>query len=264
MTPAECSSAADVDAVVERLYGPVDLAVGEGVLHVTALWDPPGRDGPLVTLRINEHTPRSDHDFSVLNLARARADAIVCSGRMLRMEPRTRYDLQGPGSSPRALGAWRRERAGRREPPLLVVLTSGRGFDPGHVALAGEPRPVVYAPREATGELEAKTQGTRIEVVGAEDPSLRGVVAWLRRTRGARLVSMEAGPTTSARLYEPPVAVDELMLSRYREAELDERVVGPELLSMHELETRVGAGTAPVDVGEPSGRWTFTLHRRVG
>ena len=255
---------AHVDAVVRRLYGTVDLAKSAGVVHVTALWDPPGRDGPLVTLRINEHTPESDHDFFVLNLARARADAIVCTGRMLRMEPETRYDLQGPGRLASALGAWRRERAGRAEPPWLVVLTSGQGFDPGHVALRGEPRPVVYAPRSAVSELEARTAGTPIEVVGSEHPSVREAVGWLRAERGARVVSIEAGPTTAAELYEAPVAVDELMLSRYRGAELDERVVGPELLSMRELEARLGYGTPPVDVEEPSGRWTFSLHRRGG
>lgn len=262
MRPGECTTARDVDALVERLYGREDLAAREGVLHVTALWDPPGHRGPLVTLRINEHTPRSEHDAFVLNLARARADAIVCTGKMLRMEPHTRYDLQGPGELPAALGQWRRRRAGRGDPPLLVVLTSGRGFDPDHVALHGAPVPVVFTSDEGAERVRRGTRGTRIEMVAARSPSIRAAVEWVRRERGARLVSIEAGPTASSELYADPTAVDELMLSRYREPELDERVQGPALLSWREIETRVGRGTPPFDVDEPSGRWSFSLHRR--
>lgn len=263
MRPGDCTTAADVDAVVERLYGTVDLASAEGVLHVTALWDPPGGRGPLVTLRINEHTPRSDHDFFVLNLARARADAIVCTGKMLRMEPDTRYDLQGPGTAATALARWRRERACRTEPPLLVVLTSGHGLDPGHVALRGQPRPVIFTSSEAAGGVRERVGDGGIEVAASDDPSVRAAVRWLRREHGARTVSIEAGPTTAVELYADPVRIDELMLSRYREPELDERVRGPVLLSIDELEARVGAGTAPVDVREASGRWTFSLFGRL-
>lgn len=261
MGPADCRTAADVDALVHRLYG-VDALHRTGVVHVTALWDPPGQAAPLTTLRINEHSPSSEHDFFVLNLARARADAILCTGRMLRMEPRTRYDLQGPGTLSAALADWRLERAGRREPPLLVVLTSGEGFDPAHAALRGAPRPVVYTSGQSAPGLRSVVAGTRIEVVASETPSVREAVDWLRRERGASLVSIEAGPTTSSELYREPTCIDELMLSRYREPDLDPRARGPALLTLARLRQVVGAGTPPAEVEETSGRWSFSLHRR--
>ena len=109
MTPSACRTPDDVDALARRLFGAVPI--DDGVVHVTALWAPP--EGERRTLLIGEHSPKSDHDFFSLNLARARADAILVTGKILREEPTLRYDLQGAGELPAALAAWRRERAAR-------------------------------------------------------------------------------------------------------------------------------------------------------
>ena len=253
-------SANHVDTRIVALFGASDLARFEGVSHVTAVWEPPSR-GALVTLKIGEHTPKSDHDFFVLNLARARADAIVTTGKMLRDEPSTRYDLQGPGTLPESLAEWRRERAGRADPPWLLVLTSGRDLPLEHPALHGAPRPIVYTTREAARDLAPRLRGSRIELVGVDDPSARSAIAHLRDGRGARLVSIEAGPSTSRPLYGDPCAIDELLLSVYAELALDPRVHGKPLLSLAELTAKLPHATTPVEVREPSGRWRFSLHR---
>jgi riboflavin biosynthesis pyrimidine reductase len=244
-----------VDAIARELYGHVDLAARAGVVHVTAVWEPP-EGGALVTLAIGPDTPRSEHDAFVLSLARARADAIVTTGKMLRDEPHTRYDLSGPAD---ALAAWRRERAGCDVPPWLLVLTSGRDVPLDHPALHGAPRPIVYTTRQSAAALAPAVAGTRIEVVGVDSPSARSAIDHLRAGRGAKLVSIEAGPTTSRALYDDPVAVDELMLSVYAAPELDRRVRGKPLLSHAELAARLPHATEPVEVSEPSGPWRFQL-----
>ena len=66
------------------LLGPgLDRALG--VLHVAAVWETP--DGRYRTLRVGEGAIRSASDAVVLSAARARADAIVTTGRILRDEP---------------------------------------------------------------------------------------------------------------------------------------------------------------------------------
>ena len=256
----DVAGAAGVDALARVLFGETDLAAFEGVSHVTAVWEPPG-GGALVTLKIGEHTPKSDHDFFVLNLARARADAIVTTGKTLRDEPRTRYDLQGPGAMPAALAAWRRERTGRADAPWLLLLTRRGEIPLDHPALHGAPRPVVYTTRDAARALSARVRGSRIEVVGVDEPSARGAIAHLRRDRGARVVSIEAGPSTSRTLYDDPLAIDELFLSVYAERSLDPRVRGGPLLSHAALTALLPNATAPVEVREPSGRFCFSLLR---
>ena len=247
MTPEGCRSAADVDALAEALFHAPDLGAREGVVHVLALADE--GEARLRNVRIGPASPKSAHDFFALNLARARADAIVVSGAVLRAEPALRYALAGPAGE--ALGRWRRERAERREPPRLVVLTSGRGLDPGHPALHGWARAVVF-----TGEGAALPPLEGVEVVRHAAPSPAAAVAWAKG-EGARVVSLEAGPSVTGPLHEAGV-VDEVMLSVFHGALVDE-ARGEPAFAWADFE-RLGTSSEPARVEEPSGPWSFRLY----
>jgi riboflavin biosynthesis pyrimidine reductase len=222
---------ADVDALAAKLYPDVRFEGRGGVVHVTAVWRPPGRDA-LVTLKIGDQSPESEHDFFALQLTRARADAIVVTGKVLRDEPDVRFSFAGPMAD--ALSAWRAG-AGRTEVPWLVVVTASLGPDFAHPAFDGGVRPVFF-----TGPIGA-------------------AVAHARDTLGARTISIEAGPTTSRQLYAVPGAVDELVLSIFEGPTIPETVRGPDFLPLGELERLLGPSTTPTRIDEPSGPWSFRL-----
>lgn len=248
--PSDVDTAADVDALIGRLYGDVSLAA-EGVLHVTAVWRAP--DGALVTLKINERTPKSEYDFFALNLARARADAIVVTGKVLRDEPGVRFALQGAAAG--GLRRWRCEVHGRGETPWLVVLTSGRDLDLDHPAFDGQ-RTVVVTSETAASALVAPPN---VELVGLPSPSIRAAIQYARDALHAKIVSIEAGPTTTRPLYRDPCRVDELMLSVYEEASIPNEAHGPELVPFPELERLLGPASSACRIEEPSGTWSFQI-----
>jgi riboflavin biosynthesis pyrimidine reductase len=254
LTPAELTTAADVDALARALYGASPH--GDGVVHVTALCE--AGDGEPRTLLIGPDSPRSDHDFFALNLARARADAILVTGKVLRAEPTLRYDLQGKARAPAALAAWRREIAGRDTPPLLCVLTSGRGLDVTHPAFTSWATPLVFtSPAGAERLADAP-----FEVVPAAEPSARAAVTYLREQRAARCVSIEAGPSTSRSLYDEPALVSELLLSLFLGA-APAHVVGEPLVPMARVHELLGDGSPHEERHEPSGPWRFQRFLRA-
>jgi riboflavin biosynthesis pyrimidine reductase len=249
---SEIHSAADVDAMAKRLYGDGFDPRRPGVLHVTAVWR--CGTGEWVTIRIEERTPKSEHDFFVLNLCRARADAIVTSGKNLREERDLRHDLAGPGRVVEALASWRR-RLGKSEPPISLVLTSGRGLDPGHPLFRSSTRPLVYTSPEGREQL-ADVREQRIEVVADPGASLRSAIAFLRRERDARTIVVETGPSTSMGLYDPPLSVDELFVSIYEE-DLDEVLRGGAFLSQEDVEVRFTQPEPSFRARSDSGHWSF-------
>jgi len=229
-------------STVERrsgaLYGAV-LRPSAGVVHVVAVAREPGG---LRVMRIGEHSPKSETDFFALQLTRARVDAILVSGSVLRAEPELRYDLLGPG-----WGAYR----GERPPPLLCVITRRGELQASHPIWQSWARPLVYTGLDATLDLPSHVQVHRVA-----EPSPRGAIRHLQETCGCASVSIEAGPRVALPLYEPPSVVDELLLSTF-EGALDERARGGSFLSEAEIAaTMVAAGPTAV-VHEPSGRWTF-------
>ncbi len=229
-------------------------------MHVTAVWR--RAEDRLTTLRICEATPPSETDRFALALARARADAIVTTGRILREEPQLDHGLELAGDAAGALAAWRRERLGRGEPPWSAVLTSGRDLDPGHRLFAGPTRPLVLTSAEGARRLEGVAAGGAIEVAVPPEPGVRGAVAFLL-ARGCRTVSIEAGPSTSAELYRSPLLVDELLLSIYEEPHLDDAVRGRDFLPLAELEAQLGAATRVERRNESGARWSFRRMRRA-
>ena len=245
MKPSDCRNAADVDALARAMFGQV--LPFAGVSHVTATWAKPG-DG-LWVMAIRDDTPKSEHDFFMLNLARARADAILVTGKVLREEPELRYTLQGSDRLPEALAEWRAVYAGRSEPPLLIVLTSGRGLDARHPALSGEwARPVIYTSNDA--ELAP----SKARVVRSSKPDARSAIRWAQ-SQGAAIVSLEAGPSTVAPLYDPPCVIDELLLGVHHAPSLPEGIA---VAKLFEEDESFGMGTGSHRVG----RWTFARELR--
>ncbi len=253
MVPGSCRNAADVDVLARCMFGAAHPF--SGVAHVTALWAAPG--GDLWTIAVGSDAPRSTYDRFALNLARARADAILVTGKVLRDEPELTYELGGPGMLPEAFQQWRRL-TGRTDPPWVVVLTSGRGLDPNHPALHGWARPmIVTTPRAVLPSLPPHVRIERLAKLDA-----REAIRWLRQDCGADGVLVEAGPSTSRPLYESPLAIDDLWLSVFRGRELPATARAGKLWSEAELVSLLRPASSPLVVDEPSGPWTFQRYVR--
>jgi riboflavin biosynthesis pyrimidine reductase len=235
-----------VQALAATLYGDDGTGAREGVVHVAAVWD--GPHGWEV-LRIGPDTPRSETDTFALALSRARADVIVTTGAILRAEPRLTYDLPG-GVGPN-LHVWRRRRNRRSTPPTVVVLSRSGDIDPAHPALHSWARPVVL-----TGAAGAAATKVSVQVVTRADPSVRDAIAWARG-QGAATISIEAGPTAARPLYEPPVAVDELMISVFAGPQLPDAARAGPFVVRGPDDVPLPQATAPSRVDEPSGPWIF-------
>lgn len=252
MRPREIRTSEDVTILGSEILG-VDPASTAGCVQTMATWLDP--NGARVALRICAATPRSETDFFLLNLARARADAILTTGNILREEPDVTHALQGPGAVPEALADWRRNVLGLRDPPWLLVLSSGRSLPPTHPAFRASVRPVLFVPEEAAAELSERFEGiARVE--GVARTGAREAVAWLR-ANGATRLTIEAGPTASSSLYDAPSLVDEVWRSTYQEHELLNDVIGPSLLPDPALDTLLPVRTGGATIREPSGPWFF-------
>lgn len=235
------STAAAVRAFARRLLGWDGSPLGTfQVMAISAV------DNAVIA--INEHAPRSPTDFFTLRLARAAADAVVLTGRIVRMEPDLRVSLDGPGAA--GLRALR----GDRPLPLVGVLTRGDGLDFSH-PLFRHPGGVVLLVPSPTPDLcdAAAAHGVRVRALPA--PGVHGTVQALREG-GAEVVSIEAGISTAAALY--PDKVDHLMLGRFH-GPLPAAARGPAFDA--DLSQMVPVAP-PTEVDEASGRWSFQLYRR--
>lgn len=246
-------SPADVTALGRELLGDDPARAGR-VLHVAAVWRDAG--GAARVLRIGPETPRSGHDRFLLSLSRARAEAIVTTGRILREEPALTHDLAGPPALRSALAAWRRERLVLAAKPWLLVLSSGRDLDPAHPAFAGAIRPLLFVPAAGAAALRERFARTDVRVASVPEPSVRGALAHLRHL-GARRITLEAGATTVRALYEEPVGVDELWLASYGGATPRANVIGPPFVDEARLEAALPERSAPCERVETSGAWRF-------
>ncbi len=236
------------------------LAGATGVIHVTSVGR--GEDGRLHVIAIGEGSPRSSSDRFLLGLARARADAILTTGAILRAEPSLRCTMGGSPEETRALWAWRRERLAKHDPPLRVVLTRGADFPPKHPFLR-PPGPVLVL-TGATSSLALRAlRSRRFAVEKRAHPSLRDAIAYLRHERGLATIDVEVGPSTAAGLYGSPPLVDELLLSIF-----EERILAPQLragpfLDPARLEALLEPCGAATPHQERSGRWTFQRYLRT-
>lgn len=197
-------------------------------------------------------------------VSRARADAILTTGQNLRLEPQGTHTLQGPGTLPEALAAWRRERLGKTSPPHLLVLSRGKDLDLDHPAFKTPSRSFLFTTEESAFALEAAATERGIEVVGAAEPSPAAAVEFLRQELGAATISVEAGPTVARQLYDP-VIVDEIQLSIFDPpdpAALPASIRGPFFLDQRTLE-ELFRWSPPFTETTADGIWTFQrLERR--
>lgn len=246
------TSAADVLDAARFALG-ADFAPPSGVVQTCATLS----NGDVI--RIGEHAPKSAWDFFLLNLARASADVIVTTGKILRDEPALRYDLEGTAGVAHALHAYRDVHAHKPARADVVVLSSGRDLDLSHPTFHGWARPVLALPDAATRAIhDAQSMG--IEVRTFTNLSLRALVSALA-VQG-RTVSIEAGPSSARALYDVPVLVSSLWLSRF-EGEAARAAHGEPFLCDDVLEARLGAARSDVRIAEPSSTWRFRRYTRA-
>lgn len=212
-------------------------------------------------LRIGDRAPRSEVDSLLLNLARARADAIVTTGRILREEPDVSHDLQGSPGVRSTLHAWRRQELSLSQPPWLLVLTSGRDLDPAHPAFHATARPIVFCPEAGAAAVARRVEQASIEVVGHPAPDLRSAIDYLCYRRGARRITIDAGPSTAIELYRDPALVEELVLSVFLAGSIPGSLASGELPTTSELESILGPPRGAFTAEENSGAWRFEHYR---
>ena len=158
--------------------------------------------------------------------------------------------------------AWRRDVLGREAPPRVAVLTSGRDLDPEHPALHGWASPIVVTSADAARALRPRLP-ERVDVIGLPFTDVRSVIAWAR-SRGAKTVSVEAGPQTARALYADPVAIDELSWSEFLEPDLAHDLRGAVAFPRGPDRGMLQRTTPAVTIDEGSGRWRFSRWTRAG
>ncbi|HEY6880881.1 MAG TPA: dihydrofolate reductase family protein [Polyangiales bacterium] len=195
----------EVAAWLGELYGTTELAT-RGVVHVTSV------DPSLHVIAIGPGAPESEGDFFVLNLARARADAVLTSGSILRLEPHYRVALAGPHAA--VLATYRREVLHKPKPPLCAVMTRDGELPLDHPFWDDDHDKWVLTSPARASALQREL-GARATVIGVDALDARGAVE-LMAQGGATLISIEAGPSANAALYRAPALVTELLLSIYQ------------------------------------------------
>ena len=252
----ELTDAASVDRAARALFGG-RLDSRPSLSHSFAAWRSE-EEAPLTTIRINEHSPKSDLDLLALHIARARADAIVITGKILRDEPELAFDLRADPRWGDALVNWRKRRWGLCDPPWLLILTRQGEIDFDHPVFSSAVRPLIFTTdRAATRKLAAAP----CPVVSDEAPDIRRAIEHLHSARRCECVSIEAGPSTARDLYHRPMAVKELLLSVYLDPELDERAQGAPLVKLSEVRRWFRSETS-VTHCERGQHWTFYRLRR--
>jgi len=209
------------------------------VIHVSSVFaDRSGPEERYFTLRVSPPpVPRPPHDAFTLNLCRAAADAIIQSAQNLRDEPNLRGNVGGIG-----LRQWRAAVLSKMEQPTKLVLTSGsQPLDFGHLffrcsegpihiytsaaatpsiinaasaagytpqsehglaqLLPGHSAVTLAPPANASSEAAPVVSVTVVSAAPEQRPSLAGAIAHLN-AQGLHTVSLEAGPSTTASLYQ--------------------------------------------------------------
>jgi riboflavin biosynthesis pyrimidine reductase len=252
----ELTDAASVDRAARALFGN-SLDTRPAVSQSFVAWRA-AEDEPLTTILINEHSPKSDLDFLALHISRARADAIVITGKILRDEPKLGFDLCADPRWGDALLNWRERRWGLFDPPWLLILTDRGELDFDHPVFHGWARPVIFTNDQAAAR---KLAAAPCPVVADAAPDIRRAIRHLQVTRRCECVSIEAGPSTVRALYERPMAIKELLLSVYLEPTLDERAQGAPLISLSEVRALFRSETCAVH-REQGRHWSFHRLRR--
>ena len=241
----------EVAGELRALYGARALLT-QGVVHVTSAVRVSGQAGARARLRviaIGERAPRSATDFFVLNVCRARADALLTTAAIVRGEPNLVHTLRGQHAA--QLTAYRARMAHKPGAPLCAILTRSAALPLAHPVWSDETPKLVLTTPESAAPLRLLL-GSRAEVLAVAELDARKAIALLQ-DRGYPLISVEAGPSTTGPLYEAPSMVDELLLSLY-EGPLQGVELGGELPA-ELLAGRECVGESERE--EESGRWRF-------
>jgi hypothetical protein len=252
----ELTDTSSVDRAARALFGSA-LDIRPAVSHSFAAWRE-APDKPLTTININEHSPKSELDWLTLHIARARADGIVITGKILRDEPNLAFSLVADPRWGDALVSWRERRWGLCEPPFILILTKAGDIDFDHPVFHGWGQPVIFTTdRTATRKLAAAP----CPVVSDEAPDIRRAIRHLQLERNCECVSIEAGPSTARDLYERPMLVKELLLSIYLGPSLDERAKGDPLVMLSKVRDLFRRETSTTH-RDGSQHWSFHRLRR--
>ncbi len=177
--------------------------------------------------------------------ARAIASAIVLTAKILRDEPHLSYAPDDAvGEAREAL----RKHRGLMSKPELIVLTRNReGALPLDHPLLKADNLTIFTNEE--GAARARNWGLRAEVPNAGELSIRAALRYGARHGG--VVSVEAGPSASHKLFTPEVQLDRMWLSRYS---------GPcsnEMLAAELFSDRAFQGAERTGSLETEGAWRF-------
>ncbi len=246
----DLATAHDVEAALHALYR--ERLPAGGILQAMAV--APDQFGTHRVIAIGEDTPRSRHDRFVLNATRARADAVITTGAILRSEPSLTSGLLGTGPEVEALARWAAAEAGGTAGTTLV-LTSGRNLDPTHPIFTGGDV-LVYTGHESAAEITGQLLELGVEVVSHDEPSVASAVEYLLEERGVATIAIEAGSNTSIDLYRPPRLVTEVLLTVFSGPLEPSLLTGP-FPGPGELSRSYPKSSPPATVTEPSGEWTF-------
>ena len=153
----------------------------------------------------------SDADRFVLALLRACADVVVVGSGTLLASPRGTWRIDR--AYPPAAEALRelRVRRGRREQPLLAVVSGGGSLDPSHPVF--ETGALVLTTEATASRLRAALPGaTEVVAVNGGDAVDLAAAIDLLRDRGCPVVLTEAGPSMFGSLVASGL-VDELFVT---------------------------------------------------
>lgn len=244
----------DVAHELSALYGTHSLA-GSGIIHPVHVAR--ASDGRLHALRIDEHTPRSDTDWFVLSLCRARADAVLTSAENVRREPRLAHQLSGPWAE--ALAHYRASVLGKSAPLVCAIVTRTGDLPSDHPVWSDGTQKLLFTVPPSAMTLRARFRD-RAEVIEIDDLDLVRAAAWLQQ-HGRALVSIEAGPRSASALYTGTCAVDELWLTEWESVTPHATLAGalPEDPTLFAGLVRIGSSTR-VEHGQ---RFRFDLWRRA-
>lgn len=246
--PSAIRTAENVDDWAARIFGAAPSR--RGTLQVMAVWRRP--DGGLEALSDGGDAPRCPEDVFVLGLARARADAILTTGAVLRQEPELRHQSDDDGPLAGALAAWRARRGSRR-PATTVILTRSRDLDLDHPIFTGD-QVIVF-----TGDDTPPSFGIELARRGAmlmteADPTPRGCLARLAQA-GFQAVTVESGPRVASTLYGEPVVIDELLLTTFLAPHLDAEFRRGTLIDESALAEQLAEAGNGYRTRTPDGPW---------
>lgn len=248
---------------IVSLYGDVDWVQARGLLQVVAIGE-----ASRAFIRIGPEAPHSPTDRFVLGFARARADAIVTTGAILRAEPDLVHRYADDPATEGAFRAWRESVLGNPRPPALVVLSQSGEFPVDHPALRAATSGFVWTSKAGRARLGPSIARLSVDCVDDAASSRTANIAIALATARSRLLAeticFEGGPHASADLDwtrgQSALRVDELLLSQFTgplpQAALGEPFVSEAAMPAHfpPLQTRTRRD-------EVSGAWVFERYR---